>query len=261
MLKKLIKNEFKMISKSYFLVVGLLAILTLAGFAYFKFDLERYFIANSLGLFIGIISYIFVLLAPIIFFAKNFYQTTATRTAYLTFSIPAEPKSILFAKLLAGFVWNLIIYVLFFVSIDLICSAAPGGYHFLSIMMKSMPNDMVFFFYSSIFLSLLLNIIQIATAIALSQFSKDHRIIVSIAFYFALYTLQQIVAFLSLIPFYGMLFTTNLTAVPGSAQLSLASSEVMPMGLIITTLVQTTLFIVGYFFLSNAMFKKKLNIY
>ncbi len=105
------------------------------------------------------------------------------------------------------------------------------------------------------------NVLMIFTAISLSQLVRDHRVIASIGFYAAIYTVQQIINIIALIPF--MIKSMNLfSALEAETNEATMQAELMSEQLPVYLLsIGLSLGMsVAMFFLSNYMWKRKLNL-
>ncbi len=84
-------------------------------------------IALGLGIIIVVIGYIFVFISPYIFLSLRFYRTTATREAYLTFTVPADTKTILLAKFIVTFLWTILTSLLWIASFLILIECISEG--------------------------------------------------------------------------------------------------------------------------------------
>ncbi len=263
MLKKLIKHEFKATWRQFTPVYLGLAILTGAACIFFAvadhLNSSLLAIATGFGMLIGIFGMIFVFISPYIFLSMRFYKTTATREAYLTFTIPAETRTILLAKFIVSYLWTLLTMVLAYIALCIVIRSA-GGKEFLEIMFSVFEEYSL----SQNLLQILVLILGFAnalfsifTAICLGQLVSDHRVIASIAFYAAIYTIQQIISVIATLPY----LITEIEATYSSVEYSttLAGAEAETPALIIS-LVVTAVFIAVEYLLSNYLLKKKLNL-
>lgn len=207
MLKKLIKHEFKATYRFYLpIYIGLAVLVALAcGFLNIVeiFDVNELFLSITLplGAVVGLLAIIFALISPYIFICLRFYRSTSTREGYLTFTLPASTNQILFSKFLVSFFWavltvgvtTLAIFVLLAVGFnpDMTFTAIHQLFH---------SSEFNFTTILSFAVGYANSILSIYTAISLGQFVRDHRVIASIAFYAATYTVQQIVSLVVLIP-------------------------------------------------------------
>lgn len=207
MLKKLIKHEFKATYRFYVPVYIALAALVALACIFLTvidhFDVNEMFLSITLplGAIVGFLAIIFTVLSPYIFICLRFYRSTATREGYLTFTLPASTNQILFSKFLVSFFWavltvgvtTLAIFVLLAVGFD-------PDMTFTAIHQLFHSSEFNFTTILSFVVGYANSILSIYTAISLGQFVRDHRVIASIAFYAATYTVQQIVSLVVLIP-------------------------------------------------------------
>ncbi|MGN1205945.1 MAG: hypothetical protein ACI4SQ_03030 [Eubacterium sp.] len=257
MLKKLIKHEFKATYRFYLpIYIGLAGLIALAC-AYIKitehFDVNELFLSITmpLGTVVGVLAIIFTLISPYIFVCLRFYRSTATREGYLTFTLPASTNQILFSKFLVSFIWAILtVTVTILALLVLVTIGFDAEITFTAIreVLKSDSFNVTAIF--SFFVGYVNSILAIYAAISLGQFVRDHRVIASIAFYAAIYTVQQIASLIVLIPFiirFGSL--SNPEAVNSDMGLLTGIS-------IVLSLVFSAIF----YFISNRILERKLNL-
>jgi len=258
MLKKLIKHEFKATYRFYLpIYIGLAVLVALAcGFLNIVeiFDVNELFLSITLplGAVVGLLAIIFALISPYIFICLRFYRSTATREGYLTFTLPASTNQILFSKFLVSFFWavltvgvtTLAIFVLLAVGFD-------PDMTFTAIHQLFHSSEFNFTTILSFLVGYANAILSIYTAISLGQFVRDHRVIASIAFYAATYTVQQIVSLVVLIP-----------VMIGSGVLS--SGETLnysDLGIMsVVSIILSLVFCVIFYFISERILDRKLNL-
>lgn len=266
MLGKLMKHEFKATWRTFIPIYIGLAILT--GIACIFLTLmdnigensTLLIVATGFGTLIGILALIFVFVSPFIFLCMRFYRTTATREAYLTFTVPADTRLIVLAKFIVAYIWTIVTFILAYLALAAVIHTG-GGEDFITFMLD------IFSGYSigmnvlqvlSLLMSLANSLLAIFAAIALGQLVRDHRVIASLAFYAAIYTVQQIVSVIVTLPY----LTTLLTQTESSLEMSVSSSGSTPNELpaLIISLAVSTVFSVAEYFLANYILKKKLNL-
>ena len=99
------------------------------------------------------------------------------------------------------------------------------------------------------------SILTIFAAISLSQLVRDHRVIASFAFYMALTTVQQIVSIAALIP----IMLKELSA-SGDAEYTASGTVTSDTTVYVLSLIIGIVFSLVFYFISNYMLKKKLNL-
>lgn len=259
MLRKILKHEFKATYRYFVPIYIVLAALTGFGCIIYplfdKYENVLAVIGFGLTMLAIVLGYFFIFMSPYIFLSMRFYQTTATREAYLTFTIPADTKTILFGKYLNALFWSVMTSALCYLSF-FVFTCFTGN-------MKDafeIDNDLVLALLS-ILLSMSLAILTIFTAISLSQLVHEHRVLASLGFSAALYTIQQIVSVVVMLP---IMFTRIESAVELSdnsfasgMQYSGSSDEHLTF---LISFAISIIFSVAYFLISNYMLKKKLNL-
>ena len=261
MLTKLMKHELKATYRTFLpIYIGLAAITALAAIGtqvMRNFNNPILEIALGFGIISVALSYVFVFISPYIFLSLRFYRTTATREAYLTFTVPADMKTILFAKFTISFLWTILTSLLWLISFLIFMECISDNFINLGDLFSE--NETLLYQILSVAAGFANNILMIFTAICLSQLVRDHRVIASIAFYAALYTVQQIISIIALLPF--MIRTVDIISLAETSEVSVQNEllgEQLPVYLL--TIGLTLGMSVAMFFLSNHILKKKLNL-
>ena len=265
MLGKLIKHEFKATWRQFIPVYIGLAVLTGAACIFFAIsehlNSSLTAIGAGFGMLIGIFGMIFVFISPYVFLSLRFYKTTATREAYLTFTVPAETRTILSAKFIVSYIWTVITMVLAWLALSIVIRNGVGE-DFIETLFSLFDANSWFVNLLQV-LSLALGFVNtlfaIFTAICLGQLVRDHRVIASIAFYAAIYTVQQIVNVIATLPYLlSELEVTESSVEYSTSVASSASSSDIPA--LVISIAISAVFIVAEYLLSNYLLKKKLNL-
>lgn len=256
------KHEFKATYRTFIPIYIALAIVTGAAClflpALFKYNNSILAIVTGFGIVLLVLGYIFVIMSPYIFLSMRFYKTTATREAYLTFTIPADTKIILLGKFIVTFIWTTVTILLWLLSFMALSYRFNFG---LSFSFDSNILLEILYLIASISCSIL----TIFAAISLSQLVRDHRVIASFAFYVALTTVQQIVSIAALIPM--MLKELNAVGNAGYTafgitveEMGASSTPISDTSVYVLALITGAAFSVAFYFIANYMMKKKLNL-
>jgi len=253
MLTKIIKHEFKATYRTFIPIYIALAIVTGAACLFLpalsKYNNSILSIVMGFGIILLVLGFIFVIMSPYIFLSVRFYKTTATREAYLTFTIPTDTKIILLGKFIVTFIWTTVTILLWLLAFIALSYRFDFG---LSFSFDSNIVLQILYLAASISCSIL----TIFAAISLSQLVRDHRVIASFAFYMALTTVQQIVSIAALIP----IMLKELSA-SGDAEYTASGTVTSDTTVYVLSLIIGIVFSLVFYFISNYMLKKKLNLY
>ena len=251
MLKKLIKHEFKATYRFYVPVYIALAALVALACIFLTvidhFDVNELFLSITLplGAIVGFLAIVFTVLSPYIFICLRFYRSTATREGYLTFTLPASTNQILFSKFLVSFLWAVLtIAVTLFALFD-------SEITFMAIRQILKSETFDFTTILSFIMGYINSILAIYASISLGQFVRDHRVIASIAFYAAIYTAQQIVSLVVLIP---VMIGTGIFSEGDTLNYSATGM------LTIISLIISVVFSVIFYVISERILDRKLNL-
>ncbi len=282
MLKKLLKYEFKAVSKS--LVPMLLAIFGLSVLSSFIIVLNNaisrssaassvfatiFQIIASIILVFSVIALFASILIVIFLLLQRYYKNFFTDEGYLTFTLPVEVKQLLATKLISGFVWTIVGTIVIFVSIMffLLFATAEDG-HLISFDVLTSFIDGISSFYryvgtlNSVLFTvefILLGVIGVISQLLLyylaitigSIIAKKHKILASIGMYFAINSVTGIVA--GIIMFLIMLIS------PQTAQNLDSLYGVSHTFLIMYILIYALMGTVSYL-ICKSMLKNKLNL-
>lgn len=282
MLKKLLKYEFKAVSKS--LVPMLLAIFGLSVLSSFIIVLNNaisrssaassvfatiFQIIASIILVFSVIALFASILIVIFLLLQRYYKNFFTDEGYLTFTLPVEVKQLLATKLISGFVWTIVGTIVIFVSIMFFLpfATAEDG-HLISFDVLTTFIDVISSFYryvgtlNSVLFTvefILLGVIGVISQLLLyylaitigSIIAKKHKILASIGMYFAINSVTGIVA--GIIMFLIMLIS------PQTAQNIDSLYGVSHSFLIMYILIYALMGTVSYL-ICKSMLKNKLNL-
>ena len=258
MLKKLIKHEFKATYRFYVPIYIALATLVALACIFLTvidhFDVNEMFLSITLplGAIVGFLAIIFTVLSPYIFICLRFYRSTATREGYLTFTLPASTNQILFSKFLVSFLWAVITTAVTLFALFVLCVVGfDSDITFMAIRQFLRSETFDFMTIFSFFTGYINSILAIYAAISLGQFVRDHRVIASIAFYAAIYTVQQIVSLVVLIP---VMISTNIFS--EAASLNYSDTGMLT----IISLIISVVFSVIFYVISERILDRKLNL-
>lgn len=259
MLTKLLKYDFKSLSKALLPIYGISLLLALFT-RIFNMLVDKFPIFSVPNGFISVAFVIFLIVLPIltfIFTILKFYQNLVKDEGYLMHTIPVSKSNLILSKAISASVYLMISVVMVF----LLLLVGVYGVWFdnkaINTLIKVLGYiDKTFFMLMilSIFIGVLLNQIMIYASIALGQ-KHNNKIIYSIIYGFVLYNVTQIGSVILMLPF--MLFDSNY-------QKYIQASNISDFGLINgflgLSLIISILFIIAYYFLAVWAFNKKLNL-
>ena len=274
MLGKLMKHEFKNSWKILLPInIGaLLAGLVVGVFLYNMPILEKLPEPLIVLLTFGFIGYCFLLAAAailsLVFIVVRYYKSLYSAEGYLTFTLPATTTEILSAKMLTGFIWELINSLCIFGSIFFAASGSMLlAYHnyaldfsnflseFADVMnevfsMHSIPTVLFYVVFGLV--SMALRLLTIFMAISLGQLWQEHKILGSVVFYFVINTVMGIISVFTNIGAgtFRMLFSTSYFTSSGDFFF-----HTMTVGLI-----YSIIFCVAFYFASIYITDHKLNL-
>ncbi len=275
MLSKLIKYEWRSFWKIPAFVNLFLFIFTLFGIFVLRaqiWEIDNPFI-QAMGMFVLMSYYISIIVISFvttIYTAVRFYKNMYTDEGYLMHTLPVKQKALIFSKLVVSYVWTIItaLVIIFSVVCLIFAAATASGADMMSFfdsvgdilitLLEIMTSPefketlgisfvpFVVILVLDCILGPLSSILTIYAAISLGQLFQKHKVFGSIISYIGIYTVLQIVNYIVQAP---LMFSTALNA---------SFTSFGP--LMYFSLGETILFSVGFFFLTEWIMKKKLNL-
>jgi len=266
MLGKLLKYDFKAVSRYLLPIFGLLLISTCGT----KLTLELpennlVKVFRSVFLIAYVISLIAIGAGALIILILHFYKNLMTDQGYLSFTLPVTPTAHLASKLINGTIWTLLTLVAIFLSVLLLTAGHIGReeWTILKDLFDSMLKELhaigftngklLFYLITFPLAGTIGSQITVYFCICAGQLFSGHRIIGAFVFYFGVYVVNQVVEVV-LLMLNGKLF----------AQLTL-SSDFTGVGtvvgnLMIQSLLFSLLLYIVLFFATRYLLNHKLNL-
>ncbi len=223
-------------------------------------------ITTGFTLILLVLGFTFIFLAPFIFLTIRFYKTTATREAYLTFTIPTSTSSIILSKFIVYFVWVLVTfmaaYLSFFIIDTIGYSGSDGPFHeVINGMVKSLfeqPVRDIIVQIAALVLGLISTILSFFMAISLGQLVRNHRLLASCGFYLVAYTIMQVINLIATLPLLKDMMT--MSSEEAELEITLAQIDSINLQAQITSIILTSIYIVLFYIITHCMLEKKLNL-
>ena len=218
MIKKLIKHEFKAVSKLLLIMAAFMVVLTGLGVvgAYF---IQPPFAASpnvhpSAPVWVGLYFMLYALTAfaltagTFVYLGIRFYRSMYGNAGYLTNSLPVTPAQLIVAKMLTAICWVSVSIGLLMLSISslvaaVLSSLGIGLGDFWASFVET--NNALHAHGLSYTVLALLTLVSVSAAVlmmygaaALGQLMKKHRILASVGFYFIMSSLLQFIVSISL---------------------------------------------------------------
>lgn len=277
MLRKLMKYEFRATSRIYLPMYALLILFAAINRVFMAINSTKFQFPDagsniaervaSIGQAIAMTLYVFIIIGVfVITFVvtiQRFYKNLLNDEGYLMFTLPVKTHQLVSSKLIVAAVWNLLSGFAAVLSILVMVSNVDFFYsfgEFMAEMGKALNTygapayALLLEFILLIFASLFGSIIMIYAAIAVGHLCRKHRIMGAIGAYLGFCVLEQILSSIVIsIPAVGWILSFE--SAPTEMEM-MAQAQIFMVLLILITLV----FAVGYFFLTNVILKKKLNL-
>ena len=263
MLRKLISHEWKATYKMMVILNVYLVIITLLGHLMLSLHiLDNPSEAMSAIIALLICGYVLSLfsvsIAATIYIISRFYKNLYTDEGYLMHTLPVKPWELILSKGILAFLWFLVTSTIITGSALLLISSAASDFVLSDIWneiasagakyLNLTPGAIIFLAVSFILISTVQGTFMFYASVSLGQLFKTHKILGSIVFYVIIYSIIQ---FFSTI----IMIATGLTG-------EIAEANAIPYfwGIVGTTYGLTILTCVIFWFITEYMTRKKLNL-
>lgn len=260
MLNKLLKHEFKATSRYIIPLYLILLVVSL---------LDR--IVLSLDIFTGalqiipglltlayVVSVIGVIAATFILMIMRFYKNLMSDEGYLMFTLPVNPDRLIISKLVVSVIWILASVAAVIASLFLVFATPGNMQSFWQIVDKIINELAVVFndrsalliieFCVMLLISIVQNILMIYTSIAVGHLFNGHKLAGSLIAYVCISIAVQI-AVTAILLIGGHFFHRAFDEMDSILDI------VFPAGIVISLILST-----AYFFTTNKIFKRRLNL-
>ncbi len=260
MLSKLLKHEFKATARLLLPLYLVLAVLTV----FDRIVLSLHF-TGTLSMITGfvttayIVSLIAIVVVSFVIIITRFYKNLMSDEGYLMFTLPVKPHQLINSKLIVSMVWTLASIAGVILSL-LGVFATSDRLKLLEEAFVIQINNVKYTFGDKgftlimtelcilILFGLLHNILMIYLSIALGQLFRGHKLLGSFASYIAINTVLQILVTLAMV-LAGFLFSKSFVEIDSLPQI------IFPI-----TIAYTVIFSALFYFFTNLIFRKKLNL-
>ena len=209
MLGKLMKYEWKASWKFILIANLMITVMTIMANVTVKLDFFSYEQPNVIQ-FIAIMvmmTYILSMFAMIIgvaiFLVYRFYTSTYSDQGYLLHTLPVDKHHIIIAKVLVSALWIILCEFIMYLSVIILVAAngevfetlKDGMDSIISITISETATVRGFAVVMSLvafLFSLFAKLLKVTACISLGQLSANHKLLVSILYYFGIYIVQQI---------------------------------------------------------------------
>ncbi|MBQ3665560.1 MAG: hypothetical protein II919_05585 [Lachnospiraceae bacterium] len=260
MLGKLIKHEFRATYKTYLLLFGTLLLLTVLSKITFKVDTGFIFyeIVRGLFLVIDIVLMVAVGFVGTFLVIARVYRHLLKDEGYLSHTLPVKTSQHILTKCITGTVWILLSYIMMAIAILIyvgeygeVWDAVTDFFNDLSEEPKLIGAAILFLLICIV--AVASNVLSYIAALSLGQLFKKHKIVGAVVFWFVMNYALSIV--LTVIQFFtGTLFDRI-------NDLDFRVDGYVFLYTVLTVILIGEILLSGiYFFISNYMLTKKLNL-
>ena len=272
MLKKLIFHEFRATGRIFLPLYGAFIIMSFLMRGYmelqdaWQFELPGWLgIIGAIPVILYVLLFIATLAATVVVAIQRFYKNLMTEEGYLMFTLPVKVRQLINSKLLVAVVWTIVSALICVLSV-FILAYSPQNFetigHWWDIIVEMTAAQGFYmdarFLTELIIISLIeivASYIMIYSAVAATNFSGNHKILMGIAAYLALNIVSQIVASLGMLLF-GVMFHQSVTDMLFNSQNYMGFFDWYLWGSAAITVILAVL----EYLLTNWILKRKLNL-
>ena len=263
MLGKLIKHEWKAVSKPLCILHIALILMSIIGKILLSIDVlkEAEYLWGSL-LMLYVLAVIALGIGTQIFLAVRFYRNMYTDEGYLSFTLPVKPWEHIFSKTLVAGIWILVDMIAIILSILILVMYRGMGteiileFSDLAATMSETGINVVWFMIRMIIigiLSLIGSILMYYFSISIGQLFNSHKMIASVVVYFVSVNVMQIISTIaSALMMMGSSYAEEIVA---DAAINSVYNIILNMGIVGNLLV-----CVVFWFVINYIMNKRLNL-
>ena len=276
MLVKLLKHEFKATSRQFLLLYAVFAAVTLCNKIVLEITSFNEFWSTFQGLFMGV----YVLTCAIIFvmttvlIVMRFYRNMVKDEGYLTFTLPVSVHELLLSKAIAAFVWMLASFLIFLVSVMLltwghgvtesIAELAPELFNAYPELSACKSSAIVFciLYIVNLIIGSFYSIFMIYMSIAIGQLVNKHRVLTSIGAFFGIsFIIQNVLSilFVALSFFFASTDMFDAILYTNSTEAAYFFFRFLN-GTLLISMFLNLILTAGFYFVTNYIFSKKLNL-
>ena len=268
MLNKLLKYEIKATARLFLplyatiLIFAVINLFFLAAPDANENSISFYELAVGIGMIVYVILMTGLVVMTLFVLVQRFYKNLLSDEGYLMFTLPVKSWSHILSKLIIAMLWTIASSLVAFGSILLTFSDKINVAEFFSslsagfIQMKQEAGAYAYLFSLEVvvlgLLTIATTILTIYAAIALGQLFNRHKLLASFGMYIVLQIVSQIIIALSAVIFFRSdIFRPNSAFIPDITLIN---------GMMLASILYFGAFAAGYFFLTNCILKRKLNL-
>jgi hypothetical protein len=262
MLGRLFKHEMRACSRLLLPLYLVLVVLTLLDRIVINLHIFNGVSAIIPGLitFAYVMSLLAIVIVSFVIIVMRFYKNLITDEGYLMFTLPVKPRELINSKLIAAMLWTLLSVIAVLASIFAVV-ITPARLRILSDGLSDGMQKMHTYFgaFTALFIAELILIFLIATiqsilhiysSVAIGQLVNGHKVLGSFAAYIVIYVVCQIIGVVATVVG-GFIFRFNNSA-PDSSTVVFAFMPLM--------FVYILVFSIGFYWVTDFLFKRKLNL-
>ncbi len=263
MLRKLLKYEFKATARIFLPMFGILLLAAVINRVLPLIIPSKF----QSPMIISMTLYVFILIGmfvvSLIVILQRFYKNLLTDEGYLSFTLPVPQWMHIVSKLILSVLW---MYASVLVAIGSVFIIAYGKFITQENLAEAgraisqfyqLPGTALLTFevILAILVSSITSILMVYAAMSIGHLANDHRVLVSLGAYLGLSTVVQIISSITLL-------------IPGimgrldqmSNRMNLGDIQGLMHGVMWYAVILSTLYGVGYFFISKIILTRKLNL-
>ncbi len=265
MLGKLLKYEFKATGRTFLPMFGMLLVMSLVTKFFYSRDVSNFEVPQVISMMVFIFIIAAIAVMTLVITIQRFNKNLLTDEGYLSFTLPVKAHTHIDAKMIVAFVWTVLSVLVSMIAILILMNKELSTADFSDLF--GLPQKIIAeiggHFYLIIAEAVLLVIVavlgsitEIYAAVTLGNMSSKHKLLAGVGSYIGFGIVQQIVASVLANAFMPQMEEFWSRATRTSAVNAAQGAEVVLLVLILYSAV----FGVAFYFLTDWMLRKKLNL-
>lgn len=265
MLRKLLKYEIKATARTYLPMYALLIVFALLNKFFMAVNADYLKIPQIISMSVFVVIIVGISVMTLVVTIQRFDKNLLTDEGYLSFTLPVKAHSHIDSKMIVSLMWTALSIIVSFVSIFVMAVneqtivVIKQAFNNLAEAINIIgPASYVIFLEAFLFviIATLGCIITIYAAITLGNMSSKHKLLAGIGAYIGFGVIEQIISSIILTSFGGGIERYFRSLNTATVPIVVNAVQLIMLGAIVFYLI----FGVAYYFLTNWMLKKKLNL-
>jgi len=264
MLRKLIKHDFKSLSRYLILLHAFLLIIAFIGriFVISNVQTGTPTALETLYMLTFVISLVSAAIGTSVIIGMHFYKSLYSTQGYLSWTLPVTANQHLLSKTLVGFFWAVVNMLLIWLAVVIFAFTSDAGLEAIKAGINALGSHAfpaialtaIYFL-----LGLLTTLMMIYVAATIGQLFNNHRVLASVITYGFLYVISQILTTLGLVGGSQTFFFADLSDSSITVSNNLQGA-ILYQNVLLTSIIISIIQLVVYYCITQYIMRRKLNL-